>query len=355
MNTAALHIAHIMAGVPSVSLAGLGTFERLAEPAVYNPETHVITPPRVSICFDYNPRVATGEELIQSVIAAEGCTRQAAESELAQCALMIVEDLRHRGSFAIPGLGVLTGTPECAVLDRDRDFVDAYAACWLAPLELTPIFEQAYTLETPPPIDEEDEEETPPPLPVEPDDEEPPVRRNVFRRHLRVASSWAAAVLIFGVVALVTALVNRYDDGDVYVGANTMAVSPAVHALAAESEPNAPLLLVFRTPADGEDESRVRPETPEAQEEAAAEAASRPSDSAPEGSFCLIVASLANSAEAASYIAENTTPEIPLYLLETQGRFRIYAAAGENPADVLAQARQTGLCDRYPNAWVCRR
>ncbi len=69
--------------------------------------------------------------------------------------------------------------------------------------------------------------------------------------------------------------------------------------------------------------------------------------------YCLIVASLPSRALAEEYIEKSKNNN--LGILEKDGRFRIYAATGESVKSTLNCARKTGLMQRYPNAWVCRK
>lgn len=69
--------------------------------------------------------------------------------------------------------------------------------------------------------------------------------------------------------------------------------------------------------------------------------------------YCLIIASLPNRALAEEYIEKSKNKR--LEILEKDGRFRIYAATGESSKAILANAKKTGLMQRYPNAWVCRK
>ena len=68
--------------------------------------------------------------------------------------------------------------------------------------------------------------------------------------------------------------------------------------------------------------------------------------------YFLIVASLASLEEAQKFVASHRYQ--PLEILTIDGRFRVYAATGNNPAETLAAARGE-VARNFPNAWVCRR
>ena len=67
--------------------------------------------------------------------------------------------------------------------------------------------------------------------------------------------------------------------------------------------------------------------------------------------YCLVVASLPNEFEADKYIKQSR--DTRLGVLAKDGRYRIYAATGENLRQ--AQATAQHLSDRYPGVWVCRK
>lgn len=74
---------------------------------------------------------------------------------------------------------------------------------------------------------------------------------------------------------------------------------------------------------------------------------------ASDGRYCLVVASLNSNAEARKFINANNA--MKLQILEKDGRYRVYAISGNTIGDVQSQADATGLFDRFPGAWVCRR
>ncbi len=70
-------------------------------------------------------------------------------------------------------------------------------------------------------------------------------------------------------------------------------------------------------------------------------------------SYFLIVGSFNTRNEAEKYISQHT--EIPLGILEKDGRYRVYAAGGSTAAEVYAAARSETISSRYPDSWVCRK
>lgn len=67
--------------------------------------------------------------------------------------------------------------------------------------------------------------------------------------------------------------------------------------------------------------------------------------------YCLIVASLVSENEARKYIEQSQNAG--LRILAKDGRYRVYAATGENLQQ--AQTIANGLSKRYPGVWVCRK
>ena len=71
-----------------------------------------------------------------------------------------------------------------------------------------------------------------------------------------------------------------------------------------------------------------------------------------DASYYLIVASLANQAEADKYVRENTDKH--LGILAKDGRYRVYAASGNSWDELSALSQTDDFASRYPNAWICR-
>ena len=69
--------------------------------------------------------------------------------------------------------------------------------------------------------------------------------------------------------------------------------------------------------------------------------------------YFLIVASLANQAEADKYIKNHS--EIKLGILASDGRFRAYAATGRTLSEAFEAAKNPEIQSRYASTWVCRR
>lgn len=69
--------------------------------------------------------------------------------------------------------------------------------------------------------------------------------------------------------------------------------------------------------------------------------------------YYLIVASLATSADAEKFIAEN--PGASLGVIKKDGRYRVYAAQGQTYAQVSEIGRKAPLANRFKDSWVCHK
>ncbi len=67
--------------------------------------------------------------------------------------------------------------------------------------------------------------------------------------------------------------------------------------------------------------------------------------------YCLVVASHATRQQAEKQIAGNPN----LRILESGGRFRVYAATGKSIDEARQPLNQSDFANNYPDAWVCRR
>lgn len=323
MNTTVAHIAHLVTDTPCLRVAGLGVFSTMETPSYYDSETRELHPPRTSVVFEHLPSTDTSAALTQSIARATGCTTLQAEETVRTDIGQIIDTLQSGNSIMLNSLGILRINNFGEITFEQQNFLDARGNFLLQPLKLRPLEHE--TVSQP----EKTDTKT--------------VKKNIFGRSLRIASSWAAAIIVFATVALVTGWINRIDNGN---GNTTVASTMGTPArLAPQSDQpdtgrQPALVLIFNTPADGVSQARIRPDSTAA------------TDSAP---YCLIVASLANENEVQSYLEANSDSPYNLRVLRSQGRLRIYALSGNDAAGLTTEARSAGVYDRYPNAWVCRR
>lgn len=365
MITTALHIAHLLPSRRELAVGGFGVFGRLVIPSSYDPASHLLTPPSVRIIFEHDTRCTSSPELTASLMRAHGMSADEAARRIEADAAAMEDAIRREGSLAIPGAGMIVYNGKFGefTFRTDDDFLDESAYGWLEPLFISPLqteeskpAEVAATAESA----EERAERIARKL-EEGDDGE---RRLIFRRWSRIAGSAAAAIGVFGLVALLTVLNTHFhqpaDSANMAsVGINTSAPAGIVAPVAPQNDSH--LVLVVRTPDDGVSEARVRPDRRiDAAEASAATENTSPAQSVPEfstpvaGGYCMIVASLASRAEAESFLAAHSNGALPLRIVETQGRYRIATLSGSTPGGVAAEARASGVYDAFPQAWVCR-
>lgn len=68
--------------------------------------------------------------------------------------------------------------------------------------------------------------------------------------------------------------------------------------------------------------------------------------------YCVVVASLASRELAREYV---DCADIPMKILEKDGKYRVYAATETSSSRALDAIRDARLADRFPGAWVCHR
>lgn len=167
---------------------------------------------------------------------------------------------------------------------------------------------------------------------------EPEKRSNIIA--VRAAASTAAAIVGFGIVALLTMFFNRMLSPE-STNMATMGNVPSAREIIVQEHAavSSPLVLIVNTPSDGAQLVEPRRNYTISQED----------------NYFLIVASLSTAAEADSYCSTHSTAQIPLTVLNVDGRFRIAAASGESYQAVDSVARNNDIFSSYPSAWICRR
>lgn len=171
-------------------------------------------------------------------------------------------------------------------------------------------------------------------------------RREALARSLRRTASSAAAIAIFALlVFVVSQLPSRHTGERQAASVAALPVGlPADEPLFAQPGASEPaLVLILNTPSDASGPAKKRVERAETQQ-----------SDAP-GRYCLVVASLASQSEAETFIKAHSTTELPLSLLAEEGRWRVYALSAPSPQELGAVARNIGVYELYPSAWICRR
>lgn len=341
-----MHISHLLPGRRALAVGGFGVFERLTIPASYDAATHLLTPPSCRVVFTYDSTAVSTPALIDSISRAHDMDSDAAQRRIAADVAEIEKVLHHSGKFSIEGVGTLSLNSKGEIDFNSASVEDELGISWLEPMFMESLV--AEVVETPKAESTETQSA----------DIVAEFERSLFReRIMRIAGSAAAAILIFASIVLFTGLSDNFRQPA--ESATTASVAkglrPSVQLpLSADPQQDAHLVLVFRTPEDGCSEARVRPDrvqpsTPPTTTTAATTA------TASRGVYTMVVASLANRTEAQEFIDANFGNGFELDIVENAGRFRICTLSGNDANTLTASARNAGLYDKYPSAWVCRR
>ena len=325
MNELLQHIRHLVFTSGSVAVEGVGVFMLSHQSASFT-EDSILGGPCHTVSFSAEGYPQGTEELERSYMRRNGYDAEAAHAAVSRDLEILTGALEAGETVEISGVGSLR-------LDRASGQI-MFEACpdqWLLPLQVSRIEEPAAT--------EADSTET--------DYEEMWIterRRNMFRAVRRPASG-AAAIVIFAVLAFVVS--HLPDRTSVIpqvagfgIGQNASVAEEEQISSPEASEPT--LVLVLNTPSDGIDTAKVRYRDIKKAE-------------APAGRYCLVVASLASKSEAEKFITGHSTTDMPLRVLDNDGRWRVYAHSAPSIEELTVAGRNLGVYDAYPSAWICRR
>lgn len=339
MNTIELHITYLLRHHDCVIVPAWGAFVARYEPARIDTDCGAIFPPVRTISF--NPDIAHNDGLLaSSVVRGKGMTYEAASRAIANCVKEWKSQLREQGRLTLRHIGEFEyqqgSTPGFVAANNPL------ISPWLA--NLVPVAAK--------PVGHEvgrrgvvNEKFAP----------TPPRAMRIFRYVGQIAAS-VALFIGLGVLLSTPIVVDKAPDRASLTPIPTITPpksiqAPDIHpekdtlpalALAPQTEPEPPA----RTSTVVEPKPEFKPES----KPVASAPARRIDDSDP---YCLIVASLASSDEAAAYLSRATDKN--LKLLEKDGKFRIYAATGQTVGQAKAHLTNGSLGRSYPGAWVCHR
>lgn len=322
MKTLLRHITHLLLNDNFVSVEGIGAFRLVRRSASLSTDG-VFSAPTQIVSFDAD---ACGDNtaLIASVIKAEKVESSVATHIVSSGILELKADLTRGGKVAISTFGTLQR------VDGRFEFKEATTESWFSPLELTPIAVHKTSEEA-----------------VEAAKEALVSRREALTRSLQRTASSAAAIAVFALIAFIIAQLPTRQTPTAQVASmgiekiSTTTVEEPLIETPGTTEPH--LVLVLNTPADGTAPAKVRRQPVKSVE------------SSGPARYCLIVASLATEAECNKYLMAHSTTDMPLNVLEKDGRWRVYALSAPAIDELNAAARNLGVYDRYPSAWICRR
>lgn len=303
-----LHIATLLRRNDCVIIPGVGAFVATRRQAELSGE--LMLPPRREISF--NPAMAHDDGLLASSVSRrlKISFEQARERVAAESAL-IQRRLRNEGAVNLPRIGILRRRSGGRL-----EFLPVAAWALTPPavrmLPAAPAFEV-----------------------VRPAAETPEKAVAVVRVPLRLR--WlriAAAAVILSVLGFALSTPIDISTAQHASLAAPSFTPPEVEAIEPLAEPAGMELNLAMAPASG------------------AISASKPEIAAPQP-YVIVVASLPTEAKAAEFIAEAGGN---LKVLNSGGRFRVYAAEGASAEAARAAAEQiSGFAARFPDSWVCRR
>ncbi len=311
MNKTATHISHLLTVAPRLAVPGLGCFVVSWRPAQYQEVTHRYLPPLRVVEILEGDCEGDGKMLINSLCVREYLSPEQARELVNQDVRSIMDSIKEKGEYFIDGVGTLIMEDEAVRLVQTTGILNEYAPV----VEVTPQVSEEKKVEIVP-------------------------EKTSGTIAIRAAASTAAAIVGFGIVALLTMFFNRMFTPETPHMASMGNVPTAREVLVQEhATVSSPLVLIVNTPADGAQEVEQPRKTLTSQED----------------NYFLIVASLASAAEADNYASTHSTAQIPLTVLSIDGRFRIAAASGDSYQAVDSMARANDIFNSYPSAWICRR
>lgn len=325
MNTTIRHISHLLRDCDVIAVPGLGVFRRRTIGARF--EGSVLLPPSEEVVFVAHDS-CDDNMLAMSIARCLACEPAEAYARIADDVADIRARLEAGHAVAIGDAGALVATQALGGIsfemsDRWRRLSPL---SWLSPVEPVSVGKAEV------------------PVVEEADTEAEERRRNIFMHSLQRTASSAAAIALLVLIAFVASQLPRKSASEPQMagfGFERVEPSPVVDPLAQPASDKA-LVLILNTPADGM--SIVDPS--EKKERRA------PQQLSPSDSYFLIVASLASADEAGKFISSYPS-DLGLGIIESSGRWRVYAASGATFADTKAVADSKGLFDRFPTAWIC--
>lgn len=321
------HITHLLWLDGTATVPGVGVFTLQRHSGVV--EGGMLCAPHYSVAFERS-EVISDEALVSSLSRAGKTNREEAAQKVANASEAFSQALMSQKGIGFDGIGTLKyDASDAPVYTPVSD--GALLSSWLKPIALEPIE-----------IKKTDEAK------VAAASEALELRRQSLSRSLRRTASSAAAIAVFALIAFVVSqLPSRklHQPQVASLGIEQLAAAVSVEepqSTTGVSEPT--LVLILNTPSDGTAPAKMRKPMRAGNELMASV-----------GRYCLVVASLASRDEADCYIKAHSTTELPLTLLEADGRWRVFAVSGQSFDEVSALARNLGIYDRYPSAWICRR
>ncbi len=328
VNLITRHIEYLILRHDCVVIPGFGAIIANYRAARIDAELGCMFPPSRTIGF--NPAVDHNDGLLASSIArGEDTSIDNAASIISREVAMLKMQLDNTGEYPLGRLGIFSRCDNGPVIFEP--FAGTTLSTRLAGLRaiaLTPITEMVKQ--------EAWEEKKRATIPAR-------------RRIVNIAAS--IAVLLFFGTTLTTPIIEHGADFAGFSSHTCTAVAEEMQFVPVK-QPCIDLSIAFPVIKE-ETPSMLKPE------EAVAETATKPEPGIrlnPADRYFLVVASLPSRAKAEEYISATRRGKDSFGILESDGRYRVYAATGNS----VSQAKEilytdTTSASRYPGAWVCRR
>lgn len=320
MNVIDRHIRYLLRSQGFVAVPGLGVFVANLVSSTFAGDK--LSAPATLISF-------TADEACDGSVITASVSRQLRISEADAASLVSGEvgQWMHQLSLGVAVEIEGVGSLQVNSADGCINFTSsAVSESWLAPLELTPVE-----------VEKEEYDTT--------DSEADEYRRRLMRSIARTASSAAAIAIMVLIAFIASQLPKSPQRPDVQYASlpieslSSLSITHDGALIERDERSNHALVLILNTPPDGIAEPTPAKKTVEVTEDSR---------------YCLIVASLYSREDAETFIASVNTDD-NLGILESDGRYRVFASQGPTIAAVKADAEARNLYDRFPSGWICRK
>lgn len=321
------HIQYLIVCHDCVVVPGLGAFVAQHIPASISPDGCSILPPSRELSF--NPLLTHDDGLlVNSITRREGVSYECGRSAVSREVELIHRRLRHEGTLLLDRVGTLTLSGH-GLMEFTPEKVNG-----VANLAYRGLFEIAAR-----PLAAAGAE-------TEPADVMSPAataeRLSVRSRVREVMKYAASAVMLLGLGAIMMTPVSVPENFS--FASLKPATPPVVERVFTEpafSADNDREIVLYRAGEDGRAE--VTPKS--AVEEAGKIVAP--------ARYYVIVASTSSLKEARRFVRLHSTKKFPLAILPSDGRYRVYAASGNDMAQMSAfRKADANFAASHPDAWI---
>lgn len=325
MITICEHIEYLLRNHDCVIVPGWGAFIAQYQPASFTEDGQMLPPSRL---IGFNASISHQDGLLaSSVMRREKISYDAASSKIST----EVNALRHQfdvdGELALGRIGIFSKSSDGAIVFEptlSTSVMGEYMS--LLPVEL----------ELPKQVEPEVE------IVKRKDVIYVPVSRSLFRI--------AASLLLLVLLGITLSTPVALDDNASYASISTPKITAPTKVKPMSEPVDAELFIAM--PSDP-DAMAIADTVSVKESVSSVDPTSKSWRCEENDAYCLIVASLASRELAEEYISERN--ESSLKILESSGKYRIYAATGATATQALELTKNDAFSSKYPAAWVCRR